>query len=154
MMVPWNVSRSTIAAQSRGSVRAFVQPENASVGTDSDRRLLYPLGEDLEEEFRAAAVEFDLAQLIDDEQVHPPVSGDGAGELFLIVCLRELVHEPSGERVDGGGVDVVVEVSQPILPREARAVNTATVAEVGRSEQRSRRSTRVRPLWPVPTLTG
>jgi len=31
MMVPLNVSRSTIAAQSRGSVKVLVQPENDSL---------------------------------------------------------------------------------------------------------------------------
>jgi hypothetical protein len=30
MMVPWKVSRSTIAAQRRGSVKVFVQPEKLS----------------------------------------------------------------------------------------------------------------------------
>ncbi len=31
MMVPWKVSRSTIAAQSRGSVKVLVQPEKLSL---------------------------------------------------------------------------------------------------------------------------
>src|SRR5690348_4642981 len=45
----------------------------ALVGRDRDAGLFLPLGQDLEEELGAAAVEFHVAELVDAEQVHAPV---------------------------------------------------------------------------------
>jgi len=42
MMLPPNVSRSKIAAQSRGSVNVFVQPLELSFDAMADRILLLP----------------------------------------------------------------------------------------------------------------
>ena len=89
MMAPLNVSRSTIAAQSRGSVKVFVQPENDSFEAIAMELFLLPFGEDLEEEFGASAVEFHVAEFVDHEQVDPAVSRDGPGEVLhvdLVAC--------------------------------------------------------------------
>jgi hypothetical protein len=55
MMAPLNVSRSTIAAQSRGSVKVLVQPEN-SVASDSNGVLFLALGKNLEQQLCTATV--------------------------------------------------------------------------------------------------
>lgn len=52
------VRRSTIAAQSRGSEKALVQPENDSLEAMGDAVLLLAFGQGLEEGFGAATVEF------------------------------------------------------------------------------------------------
>ena len=80
MMLPSKVSRSTIAAQSRGSVKVLVQPAKDSLEAIATEALLLAFGEDLEEEFGAAAVEFHVAELVDAEQVDAAVAGDGLGQ--------------------------------------------------------------------------
>jgi len=67
MMVPLNVSRSTIAAQSRGSVSVFVQPEKDSFETIAMELFSSRFVEDLKEEFGASSVEFHVADFIDHE---------------------------------------------------------------------------------------
>jgi hypothetical protein len=65
MICPAKVSRSTMAAQSRGSMKVFVQPSGERfVGGDRDGRALFAFGENLEEEFGAAPVEFHVAQFV------------------------------------------------------------------------------------------
>lgn len=85
-MMPLKVSRSTNATQSLGSVNVFVQPENDSFDAIVDRVVLLPFSEYLEEQFRAAPVEFHITEFIDHEQVDPAVAGDGPGEVLLI-CI-------------------------------------------------------------------
>ncbi len=58
------VSRSTIAAQSRGSVKVWVQPLNDSLEAIATLALFLSFGQDPEQELGAAAVEFHVAQLI------------------------------------------------------------------------------------------
>lgn len=70
MMAPLNVSLSTIAAHSLGSVKVLVQPEKDSLEGDGDA-----------------------------EQVDAAVAGDGLGEDFLVRGPDEFVHEPGGEGV-------------------------------------------------------
>ena len=53
-----------MAAQSRGSVKVLVQPEKASLEAIATADLLLPFGEDLEQQFGAAAVEFHVAELV------------------------------------------------------------------------------------------
>ena len=81
MMLPPKVSRSTMAAQSRGSVKVLVQPEKRLVGGDRDGVLLLAFGQDLEQQLGAAAVEFHVAELVDAEQIDAAVAGDGLGQL-------------------------------------------------------------------------
>jgi hypothetical protein len=54
------------------------------VGGDRDGVLLLALGEDLEEELGAAAVEFHVAELGDHEEVDAAVPGDRLGELLVV----------------------------------------------------------------------
>ncbi len=77
------VKRSTMAAQSLGSVNVLVQPENASFRRDGRCRLLFPLGQHLEQQFGLLAVQLEEPELVQAEQIHPPVAGDGLGELLL-----------------------------------------------------------------------
>ena len=59
---------------------------------DGDAVLLFAFGQDLEEQFGAAAVQFHVAQFVDDQQVDPPVAGDRFGEGFVVGALDEFVH--------------------------------------------------------------
>ena len=99
MMAPLNVKRSTIAAQSRGSVNVLVQPEKAWLLAIANAVLLLAFGEDLEQEFGAAAVEFHVAEFVDAEQVDAAVAGDRLRQHLLISGLDEFVHQPGGEGV-------------------------------------------------------
>ena len=64
MMLPPKVSRSTMAAQSRGSVKVLVQPSEAFVGGDGDAVLFLPFGEDLEQQLGASFVEFHVSEFV------------------------------------------------------------------------------------------
>lgn len=55
--------------------------------------LFLPLGQNLEEEFGAAAVEFHVAELIDAQKIDAAVAGDGLGQLLLVGGLYELVAQ-------------------------------------------------------------
>jgi hypothetical protein len=48
------------------------------VGRDRDGAAFLPLGEDLEEQLRPGGVEFEVAELVQAEQVDLAVAGDGA----------------------------------------------------------------------------
>lgn len=77
----------------------FCPARKGFVSRDGDRVLFLSFGEDLEQELSAAPVEFHIAELIDAEQVHPPISGDGFGEHFFVRGFDEFIHEPSSERI-------------------------------------------------------
>jgi hypothetical protein len=62
MMFPPKVSRSTMAAQSRGSVKLFGPAAEGLVGGDGDAVLLLAFGQDLEQQLGAAPVEFHGAE--------------------------------------------------------------------------------------------
>jgi hypothetical protein len=51
------VSRSTIAAARRGSVKVWPHSENGAFGGDRDGGLLLAFGQDLEQQLGAAAVQ-------------------------------------------------------------------------------------------------
>ena len=53
--------------------------ENGRLLGDRDRGPFVALGDDLEEEFRTARVEVDVAELVEAEQVQARVAGDGPG---------------------------------------------------------------------------
>jgi hypothetical protein len=74
------------------------------VGGDRDAVLFLAFGQDLEEHFGAAAVEFEVGQLIDAEQVDASVAGDGLGELFLVGGLDQFVDEFGGQGVLDPGI--------------------------------------------------
>ena len=54
------------------------------VRRDRDRGAFLAFGEDLEQQLGAAAVELQVAQFVEAEQVDPAVAGDGAGEVFVV----------------------------------------------------------------------
>lgn len=53
------------------------------VGRDRDRGFLFPFGEDLEQQYGTAAVEFHGAEFVDAGWVDAPVTANDAGELLL-----------------------------------------------------------------------
>src|SRR5205814_9692748 len=75
------------------------------VGRDRDGCLLFPFGEHLEEQFSAAAVEFEVAQLVQAEQVDAAVAGDGLGQVPVVGGLDQFV-----DQCCGGGVAHAVAV--------------------------------------------
>ncbi len=88
-----------MAAQSRGSVKVFVQPEKASLEAIAMAELLFPLGQNLEQQFGAASVQFHVAQFVDAEQVDSAVAGDGLGQLLVVGGLDEFVDQFRGQGV-------------------------------------------------------
>jgi hypothetical protein len=59
----------------------------------SDGGLLFSLGENLEQQFGAAAVELDVAELVDAKQVEAPVAGDESGEASFVGGFDEFVDQ-------------------------------------------------------------
>lgn len=88
-----------MAAQSRGSVNVFVQPENDSSEAMATEFLFLPFGQHLEKQLDASFVEFHVTEFVDAEQIHSAVAGDRAGELFLVGGFDEFVHQSGGEDV-------------------------------------------------------
>src|SRR4029077_18891923 len=66
------------------------------VGRDRDGGAFFAFGEDLEQQFGAAPVELEVAQLIKAEQVDAAVAGDGAGQGLVVGGLDELVDQRGG----------------------------------------------------------
>jgi hypothetical protein len=89
MMLPPKVRRSTKAGVGEGLGPAG----DGLVGGDGDAALSFSFGQDLEEEFGAAAVEFHVAELVDAQKIDSAVAGDGLGQLFLVGGIDELVDE-------------------------------------------------------------
>ncbi len=53
----------------------------------------------MEEQLGASSVQFHVPGFIDREEVDPTVAGNGPGEVLLVSCFDELVHEPGSEGV-------------------------------------------------------
>ncbi len=51
--------------------------------------LLLALGQDLEQQFRAAGVELDIAEFVEAEQIEVAVTGDEAGQAAFVGGLGE-----------------------------------------------------------------
>jgi|GEM_PF-5615617 len=68
MMLPPKVSRSTMAAQSRGSVNVVVQPENDALEAMATV-LFLPFGQHLKKQLGASFVEFHVTEFADAEQI-------------------------------------------------------------------------------------
>lgn len=64
MLLP-KVSRSTIAAQSRGPVKVLVQPPDDSLEAMATLLFFLPLGEDLEQQLGATLAELHVSQFVD-----------------------------------------------------------------------------------------
>src|SRR5216683_7782816 len=66
------------------------------VGGDRDGGAFLPLGEDLEQQLGAAAVELEVAQLVQAQQVDPAVAGDGPRQQLVVGGLDQLVDQRGG----------------------------------------------------------
>ena len=99
------------------------------------------LSQNLGEELGAAAVEFHVAEFVDDEQVDTPVPGDRARYLLLVSGFDEFVHQSGRARV----FDLVAllrcrsaDLSDGHSQREvARVRETAAAATSARSRSRA-----------------
>jgi hypothetical protein len=95
MMVPPKVSRSTMAAQSLGSVKVLVQPTRTR-WTRSRRTLPLALGQDLKEQLGAAAVQLHVPEFVDAQQIDPSGARDGLRQRLLVGGLDQFVGELGG----------------------------------------------------------
>ena len=99
MMVPPKVSRSTMAAQGLGVGEDLGPGGEGLVGRDRDGRFLLALGQDLKEQFGAAAVQLYVPEFVDAQQIDPSVARDGLRQRLLVGGLDQLVGELAGQRV-------------------------------------------------------
>ena len=66
------------------------------VGGDGDGGSFLALGDDLEEQLAAAAVDLDVAEFVEQQQVQASVAADDAGQCALVGGFGELVDELGG----------------------------------------------------------
>jgi hypothetical protein len=66
---------------------------------DRDGGSFLPLCDDLEQQFGAAGVEPDVAQLIEQQEIQAAVTADDAGQLPVVGSLGELVDQLGGSGV-------------------------------------------------------
>jgi hypothetical protein len=97
-------SRLTCARQERhvasaGSVLTSVASRRGLVPRDRDACCFLPLGEDLEQEFGAAFVEFHVSKFVEAEQVDAAVAVDGLGELAVVGGFDQFVDQLGGQGV-------------------------------------------------------
>ena len=78
-----------MAAQSRGSVNVFVQPEKLSLEAMATEFFSSCSVSTWNSSSAAAFVQLHVAQLVDAEQVDPAVTGDRLGQHFLIGRLDQ-----------------------------------------------------------------
>ena len=72
------------------------------IGGDGDRGAFFSFGEDLEEELGAAAVQLQVSQFIDQEQIDAAVAGDEFGQVFVIGGFDEFIDQLAGQGVADG----------------------------------------------------
>lgn len=82
-----------------GVGEGFCPGRERFVGGDRDRRAFLSLGQDLEEQLGAAAVELQVAQFVDEQQVDAAVAGDEFGEVFVVGGFDEFVDQLAGQCV-------------------------------------------------------
>jgi hypothetical protein len=98
MMVPPKVSRSTMAAQSLGSVKVLVQPEKDSldaIATDLSPRAR----SGSERAARRSGGPAACPEFVDAQQIDPSVARDGLRQRLLVGGLDQFVGELGGQRV-------------------------------------------------------
>ncbi len=121
-----------MAAQSRGSVKVLVQPLNGSLLATAMALPVLAFGEDLEQQFGAAAVQREVAELVEAEQVDPAAAGDDLGQLAVVGGLGELVDQARGQHV----ADAVAGFSGGRAQRDEQ-VGLAGAAVADQAERRS-----------------
>ena len=90
MMWALKVTRSMTAATRRASGMTWPHSLNGRFDAMADGGLLFAFGEDLEQQLGAAAVELDVADLVDAEQVEASVAGDECGRGVVRRRLRRV----------------------------------------------------------------
>ena len=88
-----------MAAQKAGGGERLGPAGERLVGGDGDGVLLLTLGQHLEQQLGAAAVQGHVAELVDAEQVDAAVAGDGLGQDLLVGGLDQLVDQLRGKDV-------------------------------------------------------
>jgi hypothetical protein len=106
------VTRSTMAATRRGSGKAVPHSLNGRFVPDRDEGSFFAFGDDLGQQFGAAGVELDIAQLVQQQEVQAAVAADDTGQLPLVGGFGEFVDQPGG-----GGVTDRRPCSQAASPR-------------------------------------
>src|SRR6266567_597615 len=127
MMCASKVSRSTIAAHSRGSVNADVHSLNAAL--DATAMEAFSSRSVNTWNSSSAPRRLDVAQLVQAQKVDPPVPADHLGQGPVIRCLDQLVDQRRGGDVPdpvavlgGGGAqpDQQVALAGPGVPDQAQ----------------------------------
>lgn len=95
MMWALNVTRSTMAATSLGSART-VRFAEGEVGAGGDAGSFFAFGDDLKEEFGATAVDLDVAELVEQQQVQAAVAAHDAGQDAVAGGFDEFVAQLGG----------------------------------------------------------
>ena len=93
------VTRSTMAATSRGSGNDGAPLGERQVRGDRDRGAFLAFGDDLEQQLGASGVDLDVAELVEQQQVEAAVAGDDPGQAPFVGGFDELV-----DQLGGGGV--------------------------------------------------
>ena len=93
MMWALKVSRSTMAATSRGSPITWPHSENGQIRGRGHRRLLLALGQDLEQQLSPSGVELDVAELVEAQQVEPAIAGHQPGQSPFVGRLGQFVDQ-------------------------------------------------------------
>jgi hypothetical protein len=75
-MCALKVTRSTIAATSRGSPNTDPPFAERQIGADADRGPFLALGDDLEQQLGSVAVDLDVAQFVEQEKIQACVAAD------------------------------------------------------------------------------
>jgi hypothetical protein len=139
MKLPAKVSRSTMAAQKRASVRVLVQPLKLSMLVMATA-LVSSLGEDLEQKLNASAIQHHVSHLIETELVDPARRGrwfwtavtSSSEKTFWSPSMDPLVQRSlgggtAGDQRSGGGDD-----SGRLHPTPPFGLTSAIVSSVAR----------------------
>jgi hypothetical protein len=98
-MLPASVNRSTMAAQSRGSVKVLVQPLKLSLLAIATELVSSSLGQHLEQQLGPTPVQLHVAELVQAQKINSAVAGDGFRQLSVVGGLHQLVGQPGGEHL-------------------------------------------------------
>jgi hypothetical protein len=92
------VTRSAIAATSRGSGNTLAPFAERQVGRDRDRGPFFAFGDDLKQQLRAAGVDLDVAQLVQTpgSQTNRQSAAGEAGQDAFVGGFDELVDQLRG----------------------------------------------------------
>jgi hypothetical protein len=98
MMLPANLNRSTMAAQSRGSVKVLVQPLKLSLLAIATE-LVSSLSVNTWNSLGPTPVQLHVAELVQAQKINSAVAGNGFRQLSVVGGLHQLVGQLGGEHV-------------------------------------------------------